>query len=377
MAKRDFYDILGVARTASEAEIKAAYRKLAIKYHPDKNPGDKGAEEKFKELSEAYEVISDEKKRKIYDQVGADGYNQARSNAGAGAGFEDVFSEFASMFGSDIFGGGRKKSAKKRTELMPRDGHDIGQEITLSLKDSFTGIKEKLQFYRLVACDDCKGLGSKPGTKPEQCSDCGGTGNVTYSQGWLMVSQACQRCGGEGLYIAHPCVKCKGGGRVRIYETVSITIPAGIDNNEILRVGSHGDAGTYGGKSGDLLVRVHISLNKTFKRIEDSIESSAKVPYPHLVFGCEMIVNNIDESQETLKIPAGTQVGDRIIIKGKGFPRLRGKGRGDLIVIISCDVPRSINKEAEKHLKAYSHEIDVSSESQKEGFLSGFFKKLF
>jgi molecular chaperone DnaJ len=380
MSKRDFYEVLGVSKNASTEEIKAAYRKLALQYHPDRNPGKKDVEEKFKEVAHAYEVLSDDKKRSMYDQVGPSGYERASQGGGSGhhggQGFEDLFSQFAEMFGDGMFNGGQKKSRKKSGHISPRDGHDVNVTITINLKESFVGTKEQVTINRMIKCKDCKGTGCEGTTSPVSCPDCNGTGTVAYQQGWLVVSQPCNKCSGEGVFIKNPCVSCKGTTRKRERETVTVTIPAGIDNENILRVSGYGDDGMYGGRSGDLLVLVTVQSDKTFKRVGDNLESIIKVPYHHMVFGCEIVVASIDGSKETIKISAGTQSGSEVVIKSHGFSRLRSKGKGDLVITVVCDIPTKVSKKAETHLKEYAEECGEVT-SLKEGFLSGLFKSFF
>lgn len=386
MAKKDFYEVLGVAKNATDSEIKSAYLKLAMKYHPDKNKENKEeAEKKFKEIVEAYEVLSDQEKRKRYDQLGAEAYTQSTQGGyGSGqgfSGFEDIFSQFANMFGEGVFGNGGfggKRSSKQKTGFSPRNGHDVESEIKISLKESFTGTKESIKINRFISCEKCKGSGSEKGTTPEKCQTCKGTGSMNFQQGWIVVSQECNVCNGEGLVIKDPCRECRGAKRVRKSENINITIPAGINNGDLLRVSKYGDVGIHGGDSGDLLVRVYVMEDKTYKRVGDNLESTIKVPYPHLVFGCEIVVNTIDGTTEAIKINEGCQVGERIIIKNKGFNKLKSRGKGDFIVTITCDIPKKLSKKAAENLKNYSEEIGVTkTEKDSEGFLSGFFKNLF
>jgi molecular chaperone DnaJ len=380
MAKRDFYEILGVSKNSTESEIKSAYLKLAMKYHPDKNLNNKDeAEKKFKEISEAYEVLSDQNKRAMYDQVGAGGYDQAYQSqqARGGASADDFFSQFSDIFGADIFGTQKKtKRGKKRTEPSPRDGHDVDASIVISLKDSFVGIKEKINIDRFIQCDICSGRGFGEDGKYEVCSYCDGEGVVVSRNGFFSVSHECSKCNGEGIVIKKPCKKCNGSCRLRIKDLISITIPAGIDSDNVLRVAGYGDAGIYGGSSGDLLVKVRVQSDKIFFRNKYDLESKIKVPFPNLVFGCEIIVENIDGTQEILKISAGTDIGSKINIKGKGFNKLSsgGKTRGDFLVEITCDIPKNLSEKGKEALKIFADEL---KESKNEGFVSWFFKKLF
>jgi molecular chaperone DnaJ len=382
MNKRDLYEILGVQKSASKDEIKSAYRKLAMQYHPDRNPGKKDIEEKFKEVAHAYEVLSDDSKRSMYDQVGPNNYDQAAQGRGSyggsagGSQFEDIFSQFAEMFGDSSFGGNSKKR-KKSGEISPRNGHDVESSISISLKESFTGIKEQIVLNRMVKCSDCNGTGSEDKSKPAVCPDCQGTGTMAYQQGWLIVSQPCNKCSGEGFYIKNKCSGCRGVARKRQKETINVTIPAGIDNGNVLRVAGYGDDGVWGGNSGDLLLNVTVQSDKVFIRNEDKLESTIKVPYHHMVFGCQLIVNSIDGTKHNVEILSGSQSGSFITIKGQGFPRLKSKGKGDFIIYIVCDVPTKLSKKAENILKQYAEECGDNCTVAKDGFLSGLFKGLF
>ena len=383
MAKKDFYEILGISKNATEKEIKSAYLKLAVKYHPDKNPNNKeAAEKKFKEIAEAYEVLSNKEKRQMYDQVGHEGYSKG-GFGGGGHGythtsFEEIFAQFSNMFGGDIFGTGTRNTRKQKTAFTPRNGHSIETSITISLKESFTGAKEKIKINRLSTCPKCDGSGSSSDKKIEACPGCNGTGTMNFQQGWFIVSQTCSKCNGEGIFIKDPCSTCKGSCRIRKQEEITVTIPAGINDKDVLRISGYGDSGVHGGAPGDLIALVNVMPNKIFKRIGDDVESSIRVTYPHLVFGCQISVKNIDESHELLSIPAGCQVGEKVQIKGKGFKKLKSRGSGDFVVRIMCDIPKKLSKKSELLLKQYSDEIgDSASDKSTDGLLSGFFKKLF
>jgi molecular chaperone DnaJ len=385
MAK-DFYEVLGVAKNATEAEIKAAYRKLALQYHPDKNPGNKEAEEKFKEIASAYEVLSNVEKKKTYDQVGPDHYERAQQggNYGQGAGgFEDIFSQFSQMFGQDIFGNGNRKQNKRNRsfEESPREGHDVEHELTITLKDAFVGIKEKVKYYRLMLCSDCKGQGSTEKVIRETCSRCKGSGATQEGGGFLVFTQTCSMCNGEGSRIKNPCKKCSGALRVRVLDEIVVTIPAGIEDEMILRLTGYGDSGIFGGRSGDLLIRMQVQKHKTFERKGNDIYSSMEVEFHHLVFGCELLIKNIDDAEETLTIPAGTPNDHFVHIKGKGFPKLKNRsgGRGDFIIKVISRIPKKLSIKAEEALKTFAEEIDAENKikNRKDGFLDWIFKKLF
>ena len=375
MAKRDFYEVLGITKAATQDDIKAAYRKLALKYHPDRNPGNKEAEEKFKEASEAYEMLSDPEKRKRYDQFGhaasdMGGFNAHEMN------MEDIFEHFGDIFG-DLFGaGGARKRAKKSGPVTPtpKRGHDLSEEVHLTLEEAFNGISKEITYYRFVPCETCKAQGTQPGTQVIACPTCGGTGQIAHRQGFLTFAQTCSTCGGEGYIIPSPCPTCKGRSRLQRYETVTINIPKGIYNGAELRIAGKGDAGIFGGHTGDLYLKITVLPHKKFKLIDDDLECSVTLTYPQLVFGSQIEIENIDGIKETIKIPKGCSVGERITIAGKGFTKLRGKGRGNLIIITKCDIPKKLSHEAEAALQKYAEALGNKAEST-DGSIASFFKK--
>lgn len=370
MAKRDFYEVLGVSRTASKDEIKSAYRKLALKYHPDRNPDNKEAEEKFKEAAEAYEVLSDDAKRKQYDAYG----HEAPGTGGfhGGMNMEDIFSHFGDIFG-DIFGGQRRGRGAGGKPAAKR-GHDLYKELTLTLEEVFSGTIQKIKIYHFVNCQTCLGQGTAPGTQVVTCTTCHGSGQVVFQQGFFAIPQPCNKCGGQGYLIPSPCPACKGQSRVQQYETKSVKIPKGIHDKAKLTLAGMGDAGVYGGPAGDLILMVTIAPHKKFSREEDDLISKVVFTYPQLVFGCEVEIESIDGSQELLKVPRGTQVGAKLKIPSKGFPRQRGKGRGNLIIITECDIPTKLSSQAEKKLTEYSEIIGDKPEDKNRG-LGSFFKR--
>lgn len=371
--KRDYYEILGVSKKADLKDIKAAYRKLALQYHPDRNPDDKKAEEKFKEAAEAYEVLSDESKRQRYDQFGHAGAEQG--GFGHGGGHDMNMDNIFDMFG-DIFGNAQQqRKRQKKTAPTPKRGHDLAKEVSITLAEAFTGTSKEITYYHFVSCAECQGKGAKKGTTFNTCTQCHGMGQIIYQQGFFSYSQTCPACNGEGVSIPDPCTKCKGQSRIQQYETFSINIPAGIYQGAELRVAGKGDAGVYQGSAGDLFVKVQVMPDKRFKRVEDDLEAVLKLTYPQLVFGCQVEITSIDGSKETIKVVKGCPVGERIIISGKGFPKIRGKGRGNLVIITQCDIPKKLSAEAEKDLKAYSEIIGTSVEDTSSGGIAGFFKK--
>lgn len=377
MAKRDYYETLGVNRSASEQDIKKAYRKLAMKYHPDRNPDNKEAEQKFKEAAEAYEVLSDKDKRKKYDQFGHSGVEGTSGFSSQDTNMEDIFEQFGDIFGG-IFGGGRGRAQQRRgaSGPVPKRGHDLHKEIGISLKESFVGTKKEVSYYHLVPCSACEGKGAKKGTSHQTCSTCQGVGQKTYQQGFFAFSQTCSQCAGEGFTITSPCPNCGGQSRVQQHEKFSVTIPRGIFNGAELRVPGKGDAGVFGGPPGDLFLQVRVEVNKKFRRVGDNIESTIVLTYPQLVLGAQVEIENIDGTKETIKIPKSTQVGQPIRLSNKGFYRINSSQRGDWVVITQCDIPKNLSAEAKQTLKKYSQEIGTEVKSENpESAISGFFKK--
>ncbi len=370
MSKRDYYDILGVTKSASQDEIKAAYRKKALQYHPDRNPGNKEAEEKFKEASEAYEVLSDAQKRQQYDQFGHAGMNGMGGGAG-GMNMDDIFENFGDIFGT-MFGQGQQR--KRANGPRAQRGHDLSKEISISLKDSYLGTKQEVSYYRFFPCDTCNGMGMKKDTKAVQCATCGGYGEVRHQQGFFMYAQACHACGGKGFTIPSPCSGCNGQSRTQKYDKFTVTIPEGIFDDAELRIAGKGDAGVYGGSSGDLFIKVHVTEDKKFKRVGDDLVCHVLVTYPQLVLGSQIEIESIDGTKKPIKIPKGCPVGERILVAGQGFVNLRTKVRGNLVVITKCHVPKKLSTEAKDLLTKYS-ELIGTEPSDESGSILGFFKK--
>lgn len=377
MSKRDFYEVLGVSKSASQDEIKAAYRKLALKYHPDRNPDNKEAEEKFKEAAAAYEILSDQQKRSQYDQFG---HSDVSGMGGGGhydreggMSMDDIFENFGDIFGSIFGGGGGKSQQARRSAPQAKHGHDLAQDISISLKDAYEGTKKEVGYYHFVSCDTCHNKGTKAGTKPKQCPECHGTGQKQFRQGFFMYAQTCSNCAGEGFTISDPCTACNGKSRIQKYDKFSVTIPAGIYDDAELRITGKGDSGVYGGKTGDLFIRVHIHPDKKFYREGDDLVSTLTLTYPQLVFGCQVEIENIDGSMQAIKIPRGTPVGEKVIVPGRGFANVRHKGvRGNLVIVTQCHIPNKISTDAREALSAYSDLIGTDTE---EGGIVSFFKK--
>ena len=356
MSKRDYYEILNVERTATDAEIKRAYRSLAVQYHPDKNPGDAAAEEKFKECAEAYSVLSDAQKRASYDRFGHQGVG-----AGAG-GFDAGFSDFGDIF--DMFGFGDMFGGRQQRRTTVQRGSDLRYDLEITLEDAATGRDETLRIPRLETCDECSGTGAEKGTTAETCVTCSGSGQTRFTQGFFSVMRTCGNCGGQGKIIKSPCSKCRGAGRVEKQKTIEIKIPAGVDTGSRLRVSGEGEAGIGGGPSGDLYVVLHIKEHTQFERQGENLYSAVPVTFAQAALGAEITVKTLD-GEEELKIPAGTQTGTVFRVKGHGMPNLGGRGKGDLFVAVTLVTPKSLTKEQRKLLEqlAEVEDADFSDES--------------
>lgn len=343
MTKRDYYEILSVTRTATDVEIKRAYRSLALQYHPDKNPNDPEAEEKFKEAAEAYSVLSDQQKRAAYDRFGHQGVG---AGAGAGAAGFSNFDDIFEMFGfGDMFGGGR---TSRRTSVQR--GSDLRYDLEITLEEAASGKDETLRIPRLETCGECSGSGAEKGTSAETCANCGGSGQTRYSQGFFSVMRTCSACRSQGKTIKSPCTKCRGAGRVEKEKTIDIKIPAGVETGSRLRVSGEGEAGLGGGPSGDLYVVLHVKDHERFERQASDLYSAEPITFAQAALGAEITVTTLD-GEETLKIPAGTQTGTVFRIKGQGMPNLGGRGKGDLFVAVTVITPRSLTKEQRKVLE--------------------------
>ena len=358
MAKRDYYEILGVNRTATEAEIKKAYRKLAVQHHPDKNPDDHTAEDKFKEAAEAYSVLSDAQKRAAYDRFGHAGVGAGAGGAGFDPGFsniEDIFDMFG--FG-DMFGG---RSSRRSTVQR---GSDLRYDLEITLEEAATGKDEKLNIPRLETCEECSGSGAEPGTQPEACITCGGSGQTRYQQGFFSVMRTCPNCQGKGRIIRNPCKSCRGQGRTEKERNLELKIPAGVETGSRLRVQGEGEAGVNGGPSGDLYVVIHVKQHENFERQGANLYSAVPVTFAQAALGAEIKVKTL-EGEEDLKIPAGTQTGTVFRLKSHGMPNLSGRGRGDLFVAVSLVTPKTLTKEQRKVLEqlAQIEDKDFQDES--------------
>ncbi len=373
MNKTDFYKVLGVERSATTDEIKTAYRKLAMKYHPDRNPDNKTAEDKFKEATEAYEVLGDTQKRDQYDQFGHAGMNN-----GMGGGqhshannmnMDDIFENFGDIFGS-MFGGGSAKNRRKKGP-QPQAGISLTKEIEITLKEAFLGTKKEIAYHHFFCCEACSGTGARTGTSAQTCTTCNGSGEMHFKQGFFMYAQACTSCSGKGFIIPAPCSSCNGQSRVQRYDKFTVNIPRGIFDNAELRVSEKADAGLYGGPAGDLFLHIRVKEDKTFKRDQDDLICHVMLTYPQLTLGCQVDIESIDETKHAIKIPKGCPVGEKIVIADEGFYKLRGKTRGNLIIITQCFIPHKISAEAKKKLQEYSSIVGTQT-SDGEGFITSF-----
>ncbi len=349
MAKRDYYEVLGVSRDVSAADLKKAYRRVAMKHHPDRNPGDKEAEDKFKEASEAYEVLSDAQKRSAYDQFGHAGVDQSGGmggGAGAGAGGFGNFSDiFGDVFG-DIFGGGG------RGRGGPSRGADLRYNLELSLEDAVKGTNVQIKVPTLVACDTCDGSGAKKGTSPKTCTTCGGIGQVRMQQGFFSVQQACPTCRGKGSVITDPCGSCHGQGRVEQTKTLSVKVPAGVDTGDRIRLSGEGEAGAEGGPAGDLYVEVHVQSHDIFQREGADLYCEVPVDFVDAALGGELEVPTL-EGRVKLKVPAETQTGKLFRLRGKGVTPVRGGPRGDLMCRVMVETPVDLTSKQKELLKEF------------------------
>ena len=346
MSKRDYYEVLGVSRSASDQELKSAYRALAQRYHPDKNQTDPTAEEKFKELGEAYSVLADPDQRQRYDRFGHAGVSSGAGQTWGAPGFGGIEDILGDLFGfGDVFGGrpGGRRSAAQR-------GADLRYDLEITLEDAYHGMTAQLRIPRLETCESCKGNGAAPGTQPENCSNCGGTGQVRYQQGFFSVARTCQVCRGAGRMVKTPCTECRGAGRIEREKQMEVKIPAGVETGSRLRVQGEGEAGTQGGPAGDLYVVIRLAEHERFERQGSNLYASLPLTFGQAALGADVFVATI-EGEEKIKIPSGTQTGTIFRIKGKGMPVLGGRGRGDLFVSVSVVTPTSLTREQRKLLE--------------------------
>jgi molecular chaperone DnaJ len=367
MAKRDFYEALGITKDASSDQIKAAYRKLAVKHHPDKNKGDKASEDKFKEASEAYHVLSNSERKQNYDNFG----HAAFENGGGGRGgfgnfdfsssFSDIFEDF---FGD--FGGTSRRRGRNNSNLR---GSDLRYDLSISLEEAYTGKKQDINFSTSEKCNTCKGSGSKPGQEVGACSMCGGNGQVRSNQGFFTVQQTCPQCSGNGEEITNPCRDCNGQGKKQTSKRLSVTIPKGVNDGTRIRLAGKGEAGSRGAGSGDLYLFINVYSHDLFKRSDENLFFECPISIADAALGTAIEIPTIDGGKAKIKIPSGTQSGKQFRLKDKGMPYLRGSGNGDLYVKVNTEVPVSLNKEQKELLEKFREiENEKSNPSIKKFF---------
>ncbi|MBW2732884.1 MAG: molecular chaperone DnaJ [Deltaproteobacteria bacterium] len=365
---QDYYELLGVSRSADATEIKQAYRKAALKYHPDRNPDNPEAEEMFKEISNAFQVLHDAEKRELYDRYGHEG--PQRAGFGGFSNVQDIFSSFGDIFGGDLgdlfgFGGGRGRGRSRQ----PR-GADLEVELQLDLQDAVEGCRKEVEVDRLAPCAACEGSGAKAGTKPVACPSCGGKGQVMHSQGFFVISSTCPSCRGEGTTIADPCEDCRGQGAQPEKDTFEVTIPAGVDEGQSLRLGGKGNLPPRGGIPGDLYVNLHVEQHEYLKR--DGADFYCEVPlsFPRATLGGRIKIPVL-KGEEEIDVKAGTQPGELLVMRGAGAPRLDGRGRGDQIVQFTVEVPKGLGNRAKELMRELAEEL-----GEAEDYKPSFFERL-
>ena len=373
--KRDYYEVLGISKGASEDEIKKAYKKMARKYHPDLNPDNKEAEEKFKEVNEAYEVLSDPDKKARYDQYGHAGVDP---NFGAGAGFDGSFDfgDLGDIFGN-FFGGGFGGGGRRTNPNAPQRGESIRLSLTISFEEAAFGCEKEVTVERMEQCGTCSGSGCAAGTTPEVCPDCHGTGQVQVRRqtpmGVFATSSPCGRCGGKGKIIHQPCPDCRGTGTVRKRKTIKASVPAGIDNGQTISIRGQGHAGKNGGPAGDLLITITVRPHELFRREGTSVLCEAPITFAQAVLGAELEIPTID-GKVKYDLPEGTQSGTTFRLKGKGIPSINGRGRGDQYVTVYIETPKNLNKEQKEALKKFADTMGDNNYEERKKFFKKFKK---
>ena len=373
--KRDYYEVLGITKGASEDEIKKAYKKMARKYHPDLNPGDKEAEEKFKEVNEAYEVLSDPDKKARYDQYGHAGVDPNFGAGGAGFDGSFDFGDLGDIFGSFFgggFGGGRRTNPN-----APQRGESIRMSLAISFEEAAFGCEKEVTVDRMEQCGACHGSGCAPGTSPEVCPDCHGSGQVQVRRqtpmGVFASTSPCPKCGGKGQIIHQPCKDCHGTGSARKRKTIQASIPAGIDNGQTISIRGQGNAGKNGGPAGDLLITITIRPHELFRREGTSVLCEAPITFAQAVLGAELVIPTID-GKVKYDLPEGTQSGTTFRLKGKGIPSINGHGRGDQYVTVYIETPRNLNKEQKEALRKFAETMGDNNYEERKKFFKKFKK---
>ncbi|MGV8073580.1 MAG: molecular chaperone DnaJ [Syntrophobacteraceae bacterium] len=358
MDKRDYYEVLGVSRQSGEEEIKKSYRKLALQYHPDRNPGNKDSEELFKEASEAYEVLRDPQKRRVYDTYGHEGLRGAGFNGFRGS--DDIFSSFGDIFQEFFsfgFGGGG------RAQTSARPGEDLLYDLTLTFNEAVFGTEKEIQIDTMLACEHCEGVGAEPGTRETVCPSCQGSGQVVQSQGFFRIATSCARCQGSGRVLVSPCKKCQGQGRLRGKKKVQVKVPPGVDTGTRLRLRNEGESGYRSGDAGDLYVRLNVEPHEFFDREGDNLYGKISISVIQAILGDDLEIPTL-ESKKTLHIEAGTQPGSVVRFAGEGVPRLRAYGRGDLFIEVTVKIPKHITPRQEELLREFG-KLDKSEQKVK------------
>ncbi|MEP2944952.1 MAG: molecular chaperone DnaJ [Lentilitoribacter sp.] len=378
MAKADFYELLGVSKSADEKELKSAFRKLAMKYHPDKNPDDDEAEKKFKEINEAYETLKDPQKRSAYDRFGHAAFEQGGPGGGAGfggggaGGFHDIFED---IFG-DMMGGGQRQ---RRSSGGRERGADLRYNMEISLEEAFEGKTAQIRVPTSVSCDTCSGSGAKPGSSPTTCSTCGGIGRVRAAQGFFSVERTCPTCHGNGQMISDPCTKCSGQGRVSEEKSLSVNIPAGIEDGTRIRVAGEGEAGQRGGPTGDLYIFLSVRPHEFFQREGADLYCMVPISMTKAALGGKFEVTTLDGSKSRVTVPEGTQSGKELRMRGKGMPVMRSSQKGDLYIRIAVETPQHLSRRQKELLEEFQEISSNENNPESSGFFSkmkGFFDTL-
>lgn len=368
MAKRDYYEVLGLQRNASPDEVKKAYRKLAVQYHPDRNPGNADAEDRFKEATEAYEVLADEKKRQAYDQfgfAGVDGMTTATGGGDPG----DIFRDFGDIFGSDLgsifdqfFGGGRRSS---RSRSSVQRGSDLRYDLEIDFSDAVFGTRVEIEYNLHTACDRCSGSGAEPGTGRKTCPTCSGAGQVRRSSGFFSISSTCPTCGGEGTVVDSPCRTCRGNGVLEKHQKIKITIPPGVESGRRISIQGQGDAGPNGGPPGDLIVFIKVRPHEFFERDHYDVHCLIPISITQAALGAEILVPTLEGKRVRLKVPAGTQTGKRLRLRNEGVPYLGESGRrGDMYITLQVQVPERLNGKAKELMRELAASIGEEESPQ-------------